>query len=135
VLDAGEDEGRLYFALPYMEGGTLRLLLKREKNLAMERVVEIGRTIADALDYAHARGLIHRDVKPENILFTNGQACLGDFGIARALEMSGGGGDTTSTSKNTVRGTPAYMSPEQAAGGRTSTVAATFTRSRACCTR
>lgn len=115
VLDSGEYEGQLFFALPYMEGGTLRQLLAREKSLEFSRVIEIARPIAEALDYAHQRGLIHRDVKPENILFTSGRACLGDFGIARALEMSGA--DTTSTSRNTVRGTPAYMSPEQAAGG------------------
>jgi hypothetical protein len=117
VLDSGEYEGQPYFVLPYMEGGTLRLLMKREKSLELTKVIEIARPIAEALDYAHKRGLIHRDVKPENILFTDGQACLGDFGIARALEMSGGFGETTSTSRNTVRGTPAYMSPEQAAGG------------------
>ena len=116
VLDSGDQDGQLYFALPYMEGGTLRQLLKQERNLGFERVVEIARPIAEALDYAHGKGLIHRDVKPENILFTNGQAVLGDFGIARALDLSGGG-DFSSTSKNTVRGTPAYMSPEQAAGG------------------
>ena len=113
VLGSGEHEGRLYFALPYMEGGTLRTLLKREKGLPLNRIVEIARPIAEALDYAHKRALVHRDVKPENILFTSGKACLGDFGIARALELSGG--ETGSTSANTVRGTPAYMSPEQAA--------------------
>ena len=117
VLEAGEHEGQLYFALPYMEGGTLRQLLKREKHLELSRVIEISRTIAEALDHAHERGLIHRDVKPENILFTNGVACLGDFGIARAIDLSGSGG-TGTTSRSVVRGTAAYMSPEQAAGSQ-----------------
>ena len=117
VLDAGEHEGQLYFALPYMEGGSLRQLLKREKHLELSRVLEISRTVAEALDYAHERGLIHRDVKPENILFTGGRACLGDFGIARAIDLSGTGG-TSTTSRSMVRGTPAYMSPEQAAGSQ-----------------
>src|SRR6185436_14354161 len=116
VLDSGKFEGQLYFVLPYMEGGTLRQLLKEQTHLDFARIVEISRPIADALDYAHQRGLIHRDVKPENILFTSGQAVLGDFGIARALDLSGNP-DASSTSRNTVRGTPAYMSPEQAAGG------------------
>lgn len=116
VLDSGEFEGQLYFVLPYMEGGTLRQLLKREAHLEFSRVLAISRSVADALDYAHQRGLIHRDVKPENILFTSGEACLGDFGIARALDLSGNI-DASSTSKDMVRGTPAYMSPEQAAGG------------------
>lgn len=115
VLDAGDHEGQLYFALPYMEGGSLRELLTREKRLELSRIQEIAKTIAEALDYAHERGLIHRDVKPENILFTGGQACLGDFGIARAIDLSGSGASGT-TSRNVVRGTPAYMSPEQAAG-------------------
>src|SRR6185436_12860423 len=101
-------------------GGTLRQLIERERAMELGKVIEIARTVAEALDYADARGLIHRDVKPENILFTKGQACLGDFGIARAIDLSGSGdfAPTTSTTKNTVRGTPAYMSPEQAAGGR-----------------
>lgn len=113
VLDSGEHDGRPYFVLPYMEGGTLRHRLKRENQLDIDEAIAITRTVADALDYAHERGLIHRDVKPENILFTDGQACLGDFGIARALESVYG---ENSTSASVVRGTPAYMSPEQAAG-------------------
>jgi len=116
VLDSGTYEGQLYLVFPYMEGGTLRHLLKRERHLEFSRIVEIARPIAEALDYAHKRGLVHRDVKPENILFTGGKACLGDFGIARALDLSGAV-DDSSTSQNTIRGTPAYMSPEQAAGG------------------
>jgi serine/threonine protein kinase len=116
VLDSGEHEGQLYFALPYMEAGTLRHLLLREKRpMEFERIIEMARAIAEALDHAHGRGLIHLDVKPENILFTNGRPMLADFGIARAIYLSGSG-STDSTSRTTIRGTPAYMSPEQAAG-------------------
>ncbi len=113
VLDSGNRGGRLYFSLPHMEGGSLRDRLDREKQLPLETVVAIARTVSGALAHAHAKGLIHRDVKPENILFTSGQACLGDFGIARALERAAG---ETTTSTSVVRGTPHYMSPEQATG-------------------
>ncbi|HUF25913.1 MAG TPA: serine/threonine-protein kinase [Gemmatimonadaceae bacterium] len=113
VLDAGEHGGQLYCVLPYMDGGTLRHRLVREKQLPVTDAVAIARAVAEALDYAHQHGLIHRDVKPENILFTAGEACLADFGIARALEKSAG---DTSTSRGIVRGTMAYMSPEQASG-------------------
>ena len=115
VLDSGEHDGRLYFVLPHMEDGSLRQLLHREKQLPVETAIEIARTIAMALDYAHQRNLIHRDVKPENILFTSGQACLADFGIARAIERVL---DQSTTESGMVRGTPAYMSPEQASGSR-----------------
>lgn len=111
VLDSGTVGKQLYFVLPAADGGTLRMRLARDKQLPLEEVVAITRTVATALTHAHEKGLIHRDVKPENILFASGQACLGDFGIARALERAMG--DTT-TSESIVRGTPAYMSPEQA---------------------
>src|SRR5438034_6278118 len=116
VLDSGEHDGRLYFVLPHMEGGSLRQMLQREKQLPVEAAIAIARTVAEALDYAHKQGLIHRDVKPENILFTSGQACLVDFGIARAIERAI---DESTTETGLVRGTPAYMSPEQASGSRT----------------
>ncbi|HEU4995806.1 MAG TPA: serine/threonine-protein kinase [Gemmatimonadaceae bacterium] len=115
VLDSGTHEGLLFFVLPHMEQGTLRDRLKRDKQMPLTQVVEITRTIAAALTHAHKNGLIHRDVKPENILFTSGQACLGDFGIARALERSI---DDPTTSTGFVRGTPPYMSPEQIGGGK-----------------
>jgi serine/threonine-protein kinase len=115
VLDSGEYEGRLYFVLPHMEGGTLKMRLEREKQLPLNDAVAITRCVAAALAHAHEKGLVHRDVKPANILFTSGQACLGDFGIARALERAAGE-ETTSTTL--ARGTPPYMSPEQASGER-----------------
>jgi serine/threonine-protein kinase len=116
VLDSGEYEGQLYFVLPHMEGGTLKMRLQREKQLPLHDAVAITRSVAVALAHAHEMGLVHRDVKPANILFAAGQACLGDFGIARALERAIGD-DTTSTTM--ARGTPPYMSPEQASGERT----------------
>ncbi|HJU64198.1 MAG TPA: serine/threonine-protein kinase, partial [Gemmatimonadaceae bacterium] len=115
VLDAGEWAGQLFFVLPYMEGGTLRDRLTHEKQLPIDEAVDIARTIAEALDHAHRMGLVHRDVKPENILFAGPEPHLADFGIARALQRAM---DETSTSIGIVRGTPAYMSPEQASGER-----------------
>lgn len=115
VIDSGQDGRRLFLVLPFMEQGTLRDLLSRETQLPLDRVIRITKTIAEALEYAHEQGLIHRDVKPENILFTNGEARLGDFGIARALERSI---DETTTTTGIARGTPPYMSPEQIGGGQ-----------------
>lgn len=113
VLDSGAAEGTLYCALPYMPEGTLRLRLRRQHQLPIADVIKIGHELADALAHAHAHGFVHRDVKPENILFVAGEAHLADFGICRALERSM---DESSTSRALVRGTPAYMSPEQASG-------------------
>jgi tetratricopeptide (TPR) repeat protein/tRNA A-37 threonylcarbamoyl transferase component Bud32 len=115
VLEAGDHDGQLFLVLPFMEGGTLRERLQREPQLPIVDAVAIARTIAMALEHAHQHGLIHRDVKPENILFTAGEPCLADFGIARALERALG---DTSTSAGIVRGTLAYMSPEQASAER-----------------
>ncbi|MGH7615827.1 MAG: serine/threonine-protein kinase, partial [Gemmatimonadaceae bacterium] len=115
VLNSGEYAGRLFFVLPFMDGGTLRARLEREKQLPIAEVVAIGGTIASALAVAHAHNVLHRDVKPESILFTGGQACLADFGIARAIVHASG---ESTTSTGLVRGTPAYMSPEQASGDR-----------------
>ncbi len=113
LLDSGDSDGRLFCVMPLMEDGTLRQRLQAEKQLPISEVISIGQSIAQALHFAHERNLLHRDVKPENILFADGRACLADFGIARALVHATG---ESTTSTGIVRGTPAYMSPEQASG-------------------
>jgi serine/threonine-protein kinase len=119
VLDSGEADGQLWFTMPFVEGESLRERLEREKQLPVEDAVRIARESAEALDYAHRQGVIHRDVKPENMLLTNdGHALVADFGIARALAGETGAEERL-TETGTTLGTPAYMSPEQAAGART----------------
>jgi serine/threonine-protein kinase len=116
ILDSGEALGTLWYAMPYVEVGSLRTRLKEEPQLGIPEAIRIGREIADALGYAHAHGIIHRDVKPENILLTGapeGHALLADFGIARVL---GSIGTERLTDSGLVLGTPFYMSPEQASG-------------------
>ena len=113
VYDSGEDEGRLWYVMPYVEGGSLRDRLRREVRLPVKDAVRVARGIADALEYAHAREVIHRDLKPENILLVQGHARLADFGIARAAEATG---SEQLTRVGIAMGTPRYMAPEQAGG-------------------
>jgi tetratricopeptide (TPR) repeat protein len=111
--DSGEADGLLYYAMPYVEGESLRDRIKREKHLPIEDALRITGEVADALSHAHAQGIIHRDIKPENILFKAGHAVVTDFGIARAVSEAGG---EKLTETGLAVGTPAYMSPEQATG-------------------
>jgi len=119
VFDSGESDGRLWYTMPYVAGETLRHRLARESQLPIAEAVRIAREVAFALDYAHREGVIHRDIKPGNILLADGQALVADFGIARALrpdlatEPRPGEGLTET---GVALGTPAYMSPEQALG-------------------
>ncbi len=111
VLDSGESSGRLYFVMPLVEGQPLRTRMSREGQLPVADAVRYATEIADALQHAHDHGVLHRDVKPENILLSGQHACLADFGIARALTPATGDEITTT---GVILGTPAYMSPEQA---------------------
>ncbi len=114
LYDSGEADGLLYYVMPHIEGESLRARLKREGRLPVRDAIRITREIADALGFAHRHGVIHRDVKPGNILLTEDHARLADFGIAYLAETEGG----TLTGTGLALGTPAYFSPEQATGDR-----------------
>ena len=105
----------LWYAMPFVEGETLRARLAREGRLPVAEAVRLAREVADALDHAHAHGIVHRDIKPENVLLQDGHALVADFGIALALEHAGG---ERITRTGLALGTPQYMAPEQAAGER-----------------
>ncbi len=111
VYDSGAADGVLYYVMPFVEGESLRDRLDRERQLPTDEAVRLTREAASALEYAHSHGVVHRDIKPENILLFGGHAVVADFGIARAVEASGGPG---LTGMGIAIGTPAYMSPEQA---------------------
>ena len=111
VYDSGEAGGLLFYVMPNMEGRSLRERLDTERQLPLDEALRITREVATALDYAHRHNVIHRDVKPENILLHEGNAMVADFGIGKALSHAG-----SVTRTGMAIGTPAYMSPEQASG-------------------
>jgi len=115
LFDSGEAGGFLFFVMPYVEGESLRDRLDREGELPVEEAVRIAIGVANALDYAHRRGVIHRDIKPANILLHDGEPLVADFGIALAVSAAGGG---RLTETGLSLGTPYYMSPEQATAER-----------------
>jgi len=113
LYDSGEADGFLYYVMPSAEGKSLGDRLKVEGQLPVEDATRITREVADALDYAHRHDVVHRDIKPDNIMLHDGHALVADFGIGKALSDAG---SDTLTQTGTTIGTPAYMSPEQAAG-------------------
>jgi len=124
VLAAGEANGILYFTMPYIDGESLRAWLLRESRLSIDDAVRVLHDVADALAYAHERGLVHRDIKPDNVLVSRRHAMVTDFGVAKALfaaarsgaeDRDAGSTGVTTTGNGLAIGTPAYMAPEQAA--------------------
>src|SRR3954469_4746031 len=115
LIDSGEVNGTAYYVMPFVEGESLRDRLNRERQLPINDAVRLASEVAAALDYAHRRGVIHRDVKPENILLHDGSALVADFGIALAVSTAG---SSRMTETGMSLGTPHYMSPEQAMGER-----------------
>ena len=115
LFDSGTEDGLLWYVMPFVEGETLRSRLSRDGRLPVDIAVQLVREMADALEYAHRHGVVHRDVKPENVLLQSGHALIADFGIALALEHAGG---ARLTRTGITLGTPQYMAPEQATGNR-----------------
>ncbi len=119
LLAAGEVAGSLYYTMPFIEGESLRDALARERRFTVREVVRLLHDVVDALAHAHARGVIHRDVKPANVLLLGSHALVTDFGVAKALsearQAPGGGFTPGTTSTGLAIGTPAYMAPEQLA--------------------
>jgi serine/threonine-protein kinase len=117
LFDSGETDGLLFYVMPFVDGESLRAKLDREGQLPVDEALRIASAIASALDYAHRHGVVHRDVKPENVLLSDGVPMVADFGIAKAVVSSRL--DDASTNPGLTRdglslGTPSYMSPEQA---------------------
>ena len=113
LLDSGETDYLLWFVMPYVPGESLRQMLRRERRLSIELTLRTGGEVLDALAHAHAHGIAHRDIKPDNVVLSPEGAVLVDLGIARAIATSG---EDRVTRSGFVVGTEEYMSPEQASG-------------------
>jgi eukaryotic-like serine/threonine-protein kinase len=114
LYDSGQAAGLIWYVMPYVEGESLRERLRREGQLPLDAALRIAHEVGSALQYANDHGVVHRDVKPENVMLSAGQAVVTDFGIARAIQAAG---TDSLTQSGIVVGTPQYMSPEQACGG------------------
>ena len=114
VLTAHEAAGLVFYTMPYVRGESLRDRLRRDQQLPIEDALRLTREVADALAYAHSEGIVHRDIKPDNILLDDGHAVVMDFGIARATAES----SEKLTHSGLAIGTVVYMSPEQASAGK-----------------
>jgi len=113
LYDSGEIQGFLYYVMPFVEGESLAQRIAREGKLPIADTVRILREVADALSYSHERGVVHRDIKPGNVMLSGRHAVVTDFGVAKAVSASGGDNNTTI---GMAVGTPHYMAPEQAMG-------------------
>src|SRR6478672_7676668 len=115
LLAAGGDSGLSYYVMPFMEGESLRARILKKGILPATEVVRTLREVASALSFAHQNGIIHRDIKPDNVLLISRSAMVTDFGVAKALTASSGDGDPNRiTSLGVALGTPSYIAPEQA---------------------
>jgi serine/threonine protein kinase/DNA-binding SARP family transcriptional activator/tetratricopeptide (TPR) repeat protein len=125
LFDSGDSDGHVFYVMPCVAGESLRARMHREPVLPLEMALRIARDVADALAYAHRRGIVHRDIKPDNILLSGDpetgevHAMVADFGVAKALDATRPRADTdvAQTLQGTFVGTPGYMAPEQAVGG------------------
>src|SRR4051812_45808236 len=114
LLTAGDANGLPYFTMPLVEGESLRARIARHGELPLSEAIRLLREIASALSYAHEHGIVHRDIKPDNVLLSGGGAMITDFGVAKAVSASSNAEGSAATSMGVALGTPAYMSPEQA---------------------
>jgi len=116
LISTGDTNGLPYFTMPFVEGESLRARIAAQKEFTITECVSILRDVARALSYAHANGVVHRDIKPDNVLLSHGAAVVTDFGIAKALSDSKKESGSSLTQTGTSLGSPAYMAPEQVAG-------------------